>query len=680
MLAGLFCPLAAADGWKHEVQRRFKAEEANQGVAVDDLHFYAITNHAIGKYRKDTGERVASWDGGKGGMIKHLNAGVVLDGKLWCAHSNFPELPEQSSVEIWDTSTMQHVDGHRFEKPPGSLTWVDRRGDAWFACFAHYKKASDPALTSVVKFDANWQPLAKWTFPARLIERFAGNSSSGGSFGPGGQLFVTGHDARELYVLDVPETGGELVWRDTVPITAAGQAFAWDRKDSGILYSIQRKTKEVIVSRVSRNTVDMPSAVAPPYYSVRYEASGKPGELAMPVTYAVWIPEKVKTLRGVIVHQHGCGKGSGVTGRTAAFDLHWQALARKWDCALLGPAYDQLTDKDCRNWCDPRNGSDASFQKALKHFAEESKHPELATVPWCLWGHSGGGFWSSLMLTLHPERIAAIFYRSGSAYAIWERGEIPRPVLTPAVYEVPFMFIGGVKEAQDKSHGPARIGDRAMLKAWREHGAPGGLASDPLSGHECGDSRYLAIAFFDACLAQRLPEAGGGVKALKPVDLKLAWLAARDSNSAQPAAEFKGDKAAAHWLPDATFAKAWMSYNRTGRPADTTPPPAPVKVRLSDDGELTWNAEADLESGLGGFIIERDGKEIARLPEKPVGKSGTPLFQGLNGGDTPVIALPSMSYRDGSATPGEKHRYAVRSVNAVGLASLPGDAIAEGKP
>jgi len=412
-----------------------------------------------------------------------------------------------------------------------------------------------------------------------------------------------------------------------------------------------------------------PPAVAPPYYSVRYEASEKPGELAMPVTYTIWIPDGVKSLRGVIVHQHGCGKGSGVTGLTAAYDLHWQALARKWDCALLGPSYQQLTDKDCRNWCDPRNGSDTAFRRALGHFAGTSKHPELTTVPWCLWGHSGGGFWSSLMLTLHPERIAAIFYRSGSAYAVWERGEIPKPALTPAVYEVPFMFIGGVKEAQDKSHGPARVGDRAMLKAWREHGAPGGLASDPLSGHECGDSRYLAIAFFDACLAQRLPDAGKSNQALKPVNMNLAWLAVPGSNDAQSAAEFSGDKAAAHWLPDAAFARAWMSYNQTGRPADTTPPPTQTSVRVGADGELTWSAEADLESGLAGFIIERDGKEIARLPEKPVGKIGTPLFQGLNGGDTPVIAQPPMTFKDTTATPGGKHRYTVRSLNAAGLAS-----------
>lgn len=422
------------------------------------------------------------------------------------------------------------------------------------------------------------------------------------------------------------------------------------------------------VLAMSAVAADLPPAM-PPYYSIRYEASAEPGRLAQPVTYTLWIPAGVKTLRGVIVHQHGCGKGSGVTGLTAAYDLHWQALARKWDCALLGPSYRQLTDTDCRKWCDPRNGSDAAFQQALGEFAAAAQHPELTAVPWCLWGHSGGAFWSSLMLTLHPERIAAIFFRSGSAYAVWERGEIPRPKLTPAVYQVPFMFIGGVKEAEDKSHGPARVGDRAMLKAWREHGAPGGLATDPLSGHDSGDSRYLAIAFLDACLAQRLPEPGSGLQTLKPVDFKLAWLAAPGAGAAQPAAAFTGDVREAHWLPDATVAAAWASYIKSGRPADTTPPPPPTRVRLATSGELTWSAEADLESGLGGFVIERDGHVLARLPEKMVAKRVTPLFQGLNGGDTPVVALPPMRFKDATARPGETHHYSVRSVNAVGLQS-----------
>jgi hypothetical protein len=38
----------------------------------------------------------------------------------------------------------------------------------------------------------------------------------------------------------------------------------------------------------------------------------------------------------VIVHQHGAGGQASKGGETAAYDLHWQALAKKWDGALLG--------------------------------------------------------------------------------------------------------------------------------------------------------------------------------------------------------------------------------------------------------------------------------------------------------------------------------------------------------
>ncbi len=267
--------IPGAGGWRHEELRRFKAAEANQGVAVDAEFFYAIDNHAIGKYRKDTGVRVAGWDGGKGGRIQHLNAGMVLDGRLYCAHSNFPKLPEESSVEIWDTATMQPVERHRFEQPPGSLTWAVRRGKGdrsvpltgaggeWFACFAHYKSSSDPARSVVVWFDAQWQRRASWSFPAELVQRFAGSSASGGAFGPGGHLFVTGHDAKELYLLGIPESGPTLNWTATIPISAEGQAFAWDPVQTNVLYSISRRTKEVIVSQVTMGAA-APRAEAKP--------------------------------------------------------------------------------------------------------------------------------------------------------------------------------------------------------------------------------------------------------------------------------------------------------------------------------------------------------------------------------------------------------------------------------
>jgi hypothetical protein len=244
--------LASKNGeWRHEEAKRFKADEAHQGVAVDAEHFYAITNAAIGKYRKDTGERVGGWKETQG-RIKHLNAGIVLDGKLWCAHSNYPEMPMKSSVEVFNPKTMQHLESIDLTSVGGSLTWVDRRDGWWYACFAQYAKTGDPARTRVVRFDLNWKPAGELRFPAEMVAKFGKNSSSGGSFGPDRHLFITGHDAQELYMLDLPVTGDEWTWKTAIPISAHGQAFAWDRSTPGLLYSIDRKTKAVIVSHIIR--------------------------------------------------------------------------------------------------------------------------------------------------------------------------------------------------------------------------------------------------------------------------------------------------------------------------------------------------------------------------------------------------------------------------------------------
>jgi pimeloyl-ACP methyl ester carboxylesterase len=332
-----------------------------------------------------------------------------------------------------------------------------------------------------------------------------------------------------------------------------------------------------------------------------------------------------------------------------------------------------MGEKDsCRLWCDPRNGSDTTFRRALADLGKQCGHPELAEVPWCLWGHSGGGFWSSLMLTLHPERIAAIWLRSGSGFGAWTKGEIPMPTFAPAVYGVPMMFNGGVKEAADKIHGPPRVADRAMFQQWREHGAPAAFAADPQTGHECGDSRYLAIPFFDECLALRLPEKPG--QPLRTIDMKAAWLAPMHAADAVPAAQFTGDLAQASWLPGERLAKLRAEYLATGATSDTTPPPSPKNVQAKSGPtgtELTWEAEADFESGLQAFLIERDGQPLAQLPEKLASKSGRPLFQGLSGGDTPALNAPAMRFTDSTAQPGDRHTYRVIAVNSVGLKSAP---------
>jgi hypothetical protein len=161
---------------------------------------------------------------------------------------------------------------------------------------------------------------------------------------------------------------------------------------------------------------------------------------------------------------------------------------------------------------------------------------------------------------------------------------------------------------------------------------------------------------------------------LKPVNMSSAWLAIPFGDTAVPAAEFKGDPNKAAWLPNAAIAKIWMEYVRTGTVGSTDEPPAPVNVRVKVDAahgnEITWDAEADITSGLGGFIVLRDGHAIARLPTQPPEVVyGRPLFQGLSYHDTPYAPLPQMKHVDTSAPAGVGHVYTVIALDSAGVPS-----------
>lgn len=411
------------------------------------------------------------------------------------------------------------------------------------------------------------------------------------------------------------------------------------------------------------------------YHEVIYPPSDKPGELVFGVSYKVWIPDGVKTLRGVIVHQHGCGSGACQGGATASQDLHWQALATKWDCALLGPSYQQEDKQNCRLWCDPRQGSGKKFLQSLHDLAVKSNHPELETVPWCLWGHSGGGFWASLMQCSHPERIVAIWFRSGTAYATWDKGEITKPEIPAAAYGIPIVLNPGGKEKDDKRFSGAWTGSLAMFQAYRAKGSPAIFAPDPRTSHECGDSRYLAIPFFDACLAARLPDAGAKNQQLKPIKQDDSWAAPLHGNEAMLATKVTGKPEETNWLPTETVAKAWSQYVKTGSTEDTTPPPTPTNLTVTqtpDGPRLTWNVQADFESGLQGFVIEREGAAEVAYPAKPVGRFGRPLFQTMSYHDTPEKNGLPLSFVD-TANKGKSPTYRIIAINSVGLKSKPSE-------
>ena len=408
----------------------------------------------------------------------------------------------------------------------------------------------------------------------------------------------------------------------------------------------------------------------PPYYRVRYEASTQPGELIFPVNYTIWIPQDVKTLRGVIVHQHGCGEGSCKSGLTGAYDLHWQALAKKHDCALLAPSYEQPEKADCQMWCDPRNGSDAAFQKCLVDLGAKSGHPELAKVPWALWGHSGGGHWAGGMVLLHPDRVAAAWLRSGVPLL---KANPERPTIK--AHTLPDAALQGADDVQSRHEGrrhrqgrPLRrrvAGERSVLQRGARQGRPhrrGRRSADQPRVRQPALPRHPVAR----CLPERSPAEGQRPIRSRPCRRTTrGWPLSPAPKPSRPR-QFAGDPLKAAWLPNEAIAQAWMQYVKDTAVTDTTPPPAPTNVRVSGN-ELTWEAEADLESGLASFIIERDGQFLANCPEQGKNPFGRPIFQNLQYSDTPTQPLVPMRFTDTKAEPGKKHTYRVIAVNTVGI-------------
>ena len=235
----------------------FHAVEAKQAVAVSQNYIFVIDNKTIGQYNKTSFKLINKWVAKKGDPVKHLNSGVVVDGKLYCAHSNYPDFPMTGSIEIWDAKNLQHINTHSFGISWGSCTWIDRMDNNWYVGFVHYNKwknldGKGTKWSVIVKFNSNWQFLESWTFPDSVIKSFGEMSNSGASFGKDGLLYCTGHNAKELYVLKFPEFGSTMQLVKIIELDNPGQGIAWDRSSSNYLYCIDRNERTVNIFSLTK--------------------------------------------------------------------------------------------------------------------------------------------------------------------------------------------------------------------------------------------------------------------------------------------------------------------------------------------------------------------------------------------------------------------------------------------
>jgi len=379
--------------------------------------------------------------------------------------------------------------------------------------------------------------------------------------------------------------------------------------------------------------------------------------------YYCWLPEGTGSYRAVICHLHACG----ADGAAPSFmnDVWWTTLAKKYHAVFIAPMYCTCGDAiACRNWCYPDQGqSHLNWIAALDTLAKRTNHPEISTIPWCLWGHSGGSYWVGVVTDKYPERVCATVQKSYCTN-----------MTNPLAYKVPVLHQDG---------GPRDlVQDDGCFNDGRNHNAHWAHSIDPGSGHDCANSRELAIPWFDMAMAMRLPDsAGGPASKMKPVDTTTEWFGDMNSHTIAPLASFTGNKNNASWFPNGHMASLWREYcittNGAGKVKDSTMPPAPYNVIGTYSNKsitINWDCDADLETGIKTFVVYRNGTLLktltytARNNPDYLGTSGYQVY-GFNDEGNPNPA-PAMTLTDATVSDTGTYTFQVSCIN---YSNLEGD-------
>ena len=227
--------------------KRFNAYYAKQGVAVDKHHFYAIDNNHITKFTLN-GDSITTWHEPDKNKIRHINSGIVLKDKLYCAHSNYPEIPMASSIEIFDTKSMKPIQSISLGIDVGSCVWISPGKRSWYIFFAHYdgdgkQPGCDVSWSQLVQYDMGWRRMQAWVLPNNLIQEIRPTSISSGIL-LDGVFYCMGHDLKKCYLLTLPTCGVHLEWIATLNVPIPGQAISID--SDGNMWGIDRKSRQVI--------------------------------------------------------------------------------------------------------------------------------------------------------------------------------------------------------------------------------------------------------------------------------------------------------------------------------------------------------------------------------------------------------------------------------------------------
>ncbi len=283
------------------------------------------------------------------------------------------------------------------------------------------------------------------------------------------------------------------------------------------------------------------------------------------VSYRMWVPDNVSTVRGVLIHMNG----SGDDDRTTVDDPSWyESFVSPMDFAYIGSFYQAP-------------GSPDAVLTALSKFATMSNHPELANAPLLVEGISLGGYNAVAFAMEHPERTIGYVNAATRSFPPFKDGAKKTPGLhmigsDDTGHVDP--FVAGVTQMRAQGH------QVAYFEQW-------GVA------HKWGQGLWVGRNFLAACYVLRYPAGGSPTAApvtLTDVDDGTGWLldkATYDTPfAAIVAASGASNALTKFWAPSNDLASMIRGHATHQKPVsfvnEATSVWGPVEVGLGDSVPL----------------------------------------------------------------------------------------------
>jgi hypothetical protein len=321
----------------------------------------------------------------------------------------------------------------------------------------------------------------------------------------------------------------------------------------------------------------------------------------------VWIPPGVRPVRGIFISGHG---GGGGDSRNFARDENIRAFAMRLGFAVAG-----LHNFPGRSVYD--QGA-AVFFRAMKAFAGMGHHPELANLPFIMYGSSNGGAATYGFVNYAPERAICFVSNVGAGF----NPEIP----VEKALQVPGIFIVGQFDALIGQRGIDRT--KELVAAARKKGALWAWALE-LKGHEDGFSFDAYMKLVEQSVKLRYPNGGDPLKGLlklREIREEDGWLVDMQSwdsglTNISRYADYQGDRSAAGWVLNEDMAFVYRSLATHFNP-----------VRLSVrefDRSINLNTDPGTMFSLGGPVVNPGDRITVMLDaERIPGWKKISLFDG----------------------------------------------------